>query len=143
MALTTHAWSIRKIDLADFEGDEWAVDDTLAEPPEDVPRLFATGGPVEWAVYAMTSGADDAEMVAEVTTTLSTCMVKLATTPKPAAKVLVRPCVAVSGTVLNHPIVEADVSRGDVFVLAVPAITVDDATWLWIVPHSGFTREPS
>lgn len=134
---------VRKLDLATFTGDAWAVDATLAAPDlDDVPPMLATGGKVEWSVYAMDGDGPTASMEAETTTTITTCLVKLATTSPTGATTLVSPCVAVSGAILNHPVMESDVERGDVFVLAIPSISVGTATWLWIVPHSGYVQEP-
>lgn len=143
MALPTlDAAFIRKIDLSGYTGDAWGVAATLAEPPSaTVPRMRANGVPVEWTVYAMTGLGADATMEAETTTTITTRMVKLATTPG-AAAVLVRPLDGVSGAILNTPVVEDDVRHGDLFVLAITAITVGTATHLWIVPHSGYIQEP-
>jgi hypothetical protein len=133
---------IRKITLSGWTADTWAVDATLAAPPTDAIRFLSNGQPFEWAVYAMSGSAHSATLVAEVTTTITTCIVKLAQVPAPGTVVLPRPCGAVSGAILNHPLTETEMRQGDVFVIAISAITVDAATHLWVVPHSGFIREP-
>lgn len=142
MPLALDARFIRKIDLAGYTGDAWAVAATLAEPPAaTVPRLFASGGSVEWCVYAMSGLGSDATQVVDTTTTITTQMVKLATTPG-TSTAIVRPLDGVSGAILAKPIAEDDVRLGDIFVLAISAISVGTASYLWIVPHSGFVQEP-
>jgi hypothetical protein len=142
MPLATAGDFIRKIDLSGYTGDAWAGDATLAEPSAtSVPRMIANGAPVEWVVYAMSSMDASATQVIDTTTTITTRMVKLATTPG-TVNVLVRPLDGASGTILSKPITEDDVRHGDVFVLAISAISVGTASYLWIVPHSGFSQVP-
>jgi hypothetical protein len=136
--------AVRKLALTGdgaFTGDAWALNASLAVPAAGVvPRLVADGKPVRWAIYAMSSADSDAEQVVDVGTSLSTCMVKISRTASSEGKPLVRTLVATAGTILAKDVAEEDVSEGDVFVLAIPAITVDTATFLWIVPTSGFSR---
>ncbi len=133
---------IRKITLSGWTADTWAVDATLAAPPDGAIRFLSNGLPFEWAVYAMSSAAENATLVAETTTTITTCIVKLARTPAPGLVVLPAPCAAVSGAILNHPVTETEMRQGDVFVIAIPAISVGTATHLWVIARSGFIREP-
>lgn len=143
MGLDIDQRAVRKLALTGdgaFTGDAWALDETIAAPPAGVPRLVADGKPIRWAVYAMTSNDADAEQEVDTTTSLSTCLIKISRTATTGGKALVRALVATSGTILAHDIAEEDVSEGDVFAIAIPAITVDTATFLWVVPTSGFSR---
>lgn len=137
MGLNIYSAAVRRLDLATFTGDAWALDATLAVPDAAVPRLLASGQPVRWTVFGMSSGHDNATQVVDTTTSLSTCLIKISKTDRNQS--LVRACGATSGTIVGHGVTEEDVADGDVFSVAVPAIVVGTAPWLWIVPTSGFT----
>jgi hypothetical protein len=132
---------VRRLDLATFTGDAWADDPTLALPPNDatVPRLMSDGRPFRWSIYGMSSGEDDATQVVDTTTSLSTCIITLSRTDR--QEPLVDALVATSGTVVGHAFTEVDLGESDVFVVAIPAIAVGTAPWLWIVPKSGFLKQ--
>jgi hypothetical protein len=142
MALNTDSAFIRKITVDGYTGDAWGVEATLAAPAATaVPRMLASGAPVEWVVYAMDGAGASAVQVVETAMTITTRMVKLATTPG-TSNMLVRPLDTASGAIINRPVVEDDVRHGDEFVLAITAISGGTATHIWIVPHSGFVQEP-
>jgi hypothetical protein len=136
MPLDVESRAIRKLDLASFTGDTWAVKATLEVPGATVPRFIATGGPIDWVVYGMTTGKADAVIEIDTTTSISTTLVTISRVPDGGAALLT-PMVATSGTILSEPIIEDDISTGDVFMLAVPSIVVGTAPWIWIVPTAG------
>jgi hypothetical protein len=128
--------AIRKLDLSSFTGDAWADDPTLAVPTAGIPLFVANGSPVEVCVYAVSSGAIDADQVIDTTTTITVCMIKISRTQ---GKARVRALMGSSGTLLAHDLTEPDVKVGDVFAIGIPAIAVGTAEWLEIVVHSGFS----
>ena len=140
MPVDIYARGVRRLDLASFTGDAWAVAATLELPPDDgtVPRMLGAGAPIRWAIYAMDSGDDDAAQVVDTTTSLSTCLVQISRTRR--LEPLVAALTSTSGTVVGRAFTEVDMADGDLFVIAIPTITVGTAPWLWVVPLSGFSR---
>jgi hypothetical protein len=135
-----YARGVRRLDLATFTGDAWATAAALALPPDDgtVPRMLGVGSPIRWAIYGMDSGEDDAAQVVDTTTSLSTCLVQISRTRR--REPLVAALASTSGTVVGRGFTEPDMSDGDLFVVAIPTITIGTAPWLWVVPLSGFSR---
>lgn len=144
MSTRADGQSIRRLDLATFAGDAWALQASLDVPPETIARLVANGnGPVRWKVVGMSSIDDDAVQVSDTVTDLDTLVVKLTRTQ--FGSTVVSPLSATSGTIVGLEVTEVDASNGDVFVLAISALTVGvgSAPALWIVPAVGFNRLPA
>lgn len=143
MSTRADGLSIRRLDLATFAGDAWALQASLDVPPDTIARLVADGsGAVRWKVVGMSSIEDNATQVSDDVTDLDTLMIKL--TRSQFGSAVVSPLSATSGTIVGLEVTESDASAGDVFVLAIPAITagVGSAAALWIIPTAGFNRLP-
>ena len=137
MPLELQRHAERRLDLSTFTGDAWALQASLDVPDADVPRLVADGqGPIRWTVQGMSSGKDDATQVADAVTDIDTTIVTIKKTKRGAA--IVSALAATTGTVVGLGITEDDVADREVFVVAIPTVTVaGTAPWLWIVPTSG------
>lgn len=134
-----HEW-VRVLDLSTFTGDAEALEASIAVPADGVPRFIATGGPVRWAVVAMDGGIGSGKQAADTDTSFGTRLVKLSRSGSLGQTPLVTLLGATAvGKNANREFVEDDVSKGDVFAIAVTDVTADagSAAYLWVYPTAG------
>jgi hypothetical protein len=143
MALDVPDSWVRRLDLSSFAGDAYAVEATLAVPTASpaIPRFISDGTPVRWVVAGMSSDSPGATQAADTVTTFATRVVKLNRTERGNSVVRLLAATGPAAGV-NQEFTEANMSAGDVFVLAVTSVTPgeESADFLWVYPTAGVRR---
>lgn len=123
----------RKIDLATFTGDAWAVDATGALAPPEL-RLVVKSLPLRWRVIPVDGGGDGAAQVTDATTIDARRQTITVGPQRQDEFTLDAPVSFTTGGEVPLPahFAEYDMKAGDRVALGIPTITIDTAAFLFV-----------
>ena len=121
-------------------GDPWAQPGAQTDPPSNIIRLVADGGPMRWRVIGYDGTGPDAAPVDGDATTVDMTVVKIRTDRHGNTTLARTASLVETGGVeleVGKQISEDDVSQGEVVLLGLISATQDTAAALWIFVDSG------
>jgi len=134
MARQQTQYPVRRVAVAGFSPDDWALDGEQSRAEAPSPILIATAPTVLWTLIPMDGMGDDAEPVSDPTTTVDVCLVNILRTQSGAyaysRSLSLAECLGSEQTTGRTLIDQATI--GDLLALGIRTLTPGVATALWI-----------